>query len=350
MKVFGRRRQMDSEARTASVSPSFAIPGGEVLIELEGLDIGTPSGFHCTIGGQTAGVTGASSTRILATVPENSDSGPVEVEIKAGGKEFAGKLVVGKRLAGDLHQVANPAVDPKDGSVILTRSGTRGQELPVTLFRLDAEGFLTEMSAPVMNPTGVAFDPHGRLVVTNRADGEVVQVNNDSEVVPLAGDLGIATGLAFDSKGELFVGDRGGTVFRVGALGNTETWAVLEPSVSAYHMAFGPNGSLYVSAPGLCSHDLVYKVDEEGAVDRFFKGLGRPQGLAFDEDGNLFCAACLKGRHGIVKISYDGESAELFLAGMGLVGLCFTRTGEMIAATNDAVFSVDVGIEGILLD
>ncbi|MCO6512543.1 MAG: hypothetical protein J5I65_17300 [Aridibacter famidurans] len=342
---------MNNEGRIISVSPDFAIPGGEVLIECEGFRLEDPFGFRCEIGGSEARITGASSIRILVTVPEDSESGPVDVLVMFGSESSgAAKLTVGKRLAGDLHQVANPAVDPKDGSIVLTRSGSRGQELPVTLFRLDRDGFVSEMSASVKNPTGVAFDPHGRLVVTNRADGEVVQINGDSEVVPLAGDLGVATGLAFNEEGDLFVGDRSGTIFRIGTLGDSETWAVLEPSVSAYHMAFGPGGSLYVSAPGLCSHDSIYKVDPDGNVERFFKGLGRPQGIAFDDEGNLYCAACLEGRHGIVKIAFDGSSAELFASGMGLVGLSFTRSGEMIAATNEAVYSIDAGIEGILLD
>lgn len=340
---------MNSEARIKAVNPEFAVPGGEIAIECEGIAIGDPLGFRCEIGGNSARVVAASSGRILAIVPEASDWGPTDVSISGGGLSAASKVVIGKKLAGDLHQVANPAVDPKDGSIILTRSGTRGQSLPVTLFRLDGSGFLSEMGAEVMNPTGLAFDPHGRLIVTNRAEGEVVQINNDSEVVPLAADLGIATGVAFNADGELFVGDRSGTVFRIGTLGDSETWAVLEPSVSAYHMAFGADGSLFVSAPGLCSHDSVYRIDEAGNVERFFKGLGRPQGLAFDDEGNLFCAACYKGRHGIVKIAYDGNSAELFVAGMGLVGLCFTKAGEIIVASNEAVYSIDVGIEGILL-
>lgn len=341
---------MTDKGRLTGISPEFAIPGGEVILECEGINIGVPSDFRVFIGNAEARISAASGDRILAIVPDESDWGPVDVEIRVSGETVGSeKIVVGKRLAADLHQVANPAVDPKDGSIVLTRSGSRGQKLPVTLFRLDADGFISEMSADVMNPTGVAFDGHGRLIVTNRADGEAVQINNDSEVIPLAGDLGVATGIAFDSNGDLYIGDRAGTIFKISAFGNAETWAVIEPSVSAYHMAFGPDGSLYLSAPGLCSHDVIRKIDTNGDVEIFFKGLGRPQGLAFDENGSLYSAACLKGRHGIVKIPYDGASAELFVAGMGLVGLCFNRAGEMIVATNDAVFSLDTGINGILL-
>lgn len=340
---------MDSAARIESVSPRLAIPGGEVLLVCEGFGSARPLELSCEIGGAEARIVAASSSRILAVVPEDSEWGKVPVELRSGASHATSEIEIGRKLAGDLHQVANPAVDPKDGSLILTRSGSRGQQLPVTLFRMDADGFISEMSAEVMNPTGVAFDPHGRMVVTNRADGEVVQINNDSEVVPLAADLGVPTGIAFDENGDMFVGDRGGTVYRIGSFKGAETWAVLEPSVSAYHLAFGPDGDLFVSAPGLCSHDTIWRIDSGGEVRTFYKGLGRPQGLAFDTEGNLYAAACLKGRHGIVKIPFDGSSAEILLAGMGVVGLCFTKDGSMVVATGDSLFSVEAGIDGLIL-
>jgi hypothetical protein len=114
-------------------------------------------------------------------------------------------------------------------------------------------------------------------------------------------------------------------------------------------MAFGPDGRLFVTAPGLASHDAVYAIDENGSVEKYFRGLGRPQGLAFGSDGNLYVAACYRGKHGVVKISDGGESAELFVAGNNVVGLCFTRNAEMIVATNDSVYSLNVGLYGTLL-
>ncbi|NNE66879.1 MAG: gluconolaconase, partial [Pyrinomonadaceae bacterium] len=162
-------------------------------------------------------------------------------------------------------------------------------------------------------------------------------------------DLGVATGLAFDKSGNLYVGDRGGMIYRVSGLGDARDWAELEASVSAYHLAFGPDGDLYVTAPGLCSHDVIHRITQDGSRTDFFKGLGRPQGLGFDDDGNLYVAACLRGRHGIVRISSDGKAAGLFLAGMSVVGLCFDREGKMIVATGDAVYSLDIGVYGTLL-
>jgi len=34
---------------------------------------------------------------------------------------------------------------------------------------------------------------------------------------------------------------------------------------------------------------------------------------------------------------------------MNVVGLCFTRKGELIVATNDSIYSIPVGIYGTLL-
>ena len=342
---------MNKAGKIVAVNPSFAIPGGEVVIECEGLKLGDSTEFRCLFNEQEAWLVGASSGRILAIVPEELDSSDVQVYLENdGSKSEPFKITIGKKLADDFHIVANPAIDPKDDSIILTRSGSRGQQLPVTLFRLGKDGFVDEMAADVLNPTGIAFDESGHLFVTNRADGEVYRINHETEVMPYASDLGIATGLAFDKDGDMYVGDRGGTIYRVSSVGNTEIFAALEPSVAAYHLAFGPDGRLYVTAPGLASYDAVYAVDKDGYDEVFFRGLGRPQGLAFDRDGNLYVAGSLHGRRGITRISPDGETAELFVAGMNIVGLCFTRQGEMIVATNEAIYNVPVGIYGTLLD
>src|SRR5262249_9625795 len=160
-----------------------------------------------------------------------------------------------------------------------------------------------EIPADVMNPTGVAFDSSGQLFVTARADGEVLRINREGESTSIASGVGVATGIAFDRNGKMFVGDRSGTIFQVSGFDSPEIFGTLEPSVSAYHLAFSPAGKLYVAAPGLSSHDSIYAFDDDGFEIEFYRGLGRPQGLAFDRDGNLYAAACLRGRRGIVKIT-----------------------------------------------
>jgi sugar lactone lactonase YvrE len=76
--------------------------------------------------------------------------------------------------------------------------------------------------------------------------------------------------------------------------------------------------------------------------------LGRPQGLAFDAAGNLYVAASLAGKRGIVKITPD-RKASLAVAGHNLVGLAFTRTGGAVLATTNSVFHLTWGIQALPL-
>jgi sugar lactone lactonase YvrE len=342
---------MKKAGKIESVSPEFAVPGGELTIECSGFQLNSERDFACYIGGEKCRIVAASTDRVLAIVPERGASEPTLLQLVSGGESGDPvEITVGRKLVGDMHMVGNPAVDPTDDSIILTRSGSRGQQLPGTLFRYETGGFLDQMPVEILNPTGLAFHPEGELFVTNRADGEVCRIDSDEDAVSVATGVGIATGIAFDPLGLMYVGDRSGTIFRIGELGRLETFAVLEPSVSAYHLAFGPDGRLYVTAPGLASHDSVYAIEQDGYVDSYFRGFGRPQGLAFDAEGNLFVAACFRGKHGIVRIDADGKNAETVVAGTGIVGLCFTRKGEMIVATNSAVYSIPAGIYGTLLN
>ena len=342
---------MNRAGKIISVNPPYAIPGGELIINCEDFKTNSQDGFGCYFDGKAARLIGASPSRVLAIVPDDFDTTEVEIHLESGGQRSEPQTItVGKKLAEDLHIVANPAIDPSDDSIIVTRSGSREQQLPVTLLRLEPDGFLSEMPVEIMNPTGIAFDKTGEMFVTARADGEVCRIKEDAEAMPYASDMGIATGIAFDTDGVMFVGDRSGTIYRVTSFGTAESFAILEPSVSAFHIAFGTDANLYVAAPGLSSFDAIYQIDRDGYEKVFYRGLGRPQGIAFDRGGNLYVAACLQGRHGIVRISANGERAEIFVAGMNIIGMCFTRKGELIVATNETIYSVPVGIEGTLLD
>lgn len=341
---------MGQKVKVTSVEPPYAIPGGEIVVSCEEFRLGRDAVDGVYVDGIDCSIVAASTTRVLARVPPTSTGGKTFVHLESGGaisNRF--EITIGERLQGDMHIVANPAIDPADDAIILTRSGGRGQHLPATLFRLEPDGYLDELPDPLLNPTGIAFDAEGQMYVTNRAQGEVYAVGRDGSSSIHSTGLGIATGIAFDAKGAMYVGDRSGTIFRIKDFGEPETFAVLEPSVAAFHLAFGPDGRLYVTAPGLASHDAVFAIDKKGDVTTYFRGFGRPQGLAFDKEENLYVVACYRGRHGIARIAPGGNTCEHFVAGGNIVGLCFTRKGEMIVATGDSIYSLPCGIEGTLL-
>jgi DNA-binding beta-propeller fold protein YncE len=160
--------------------------------------------------------------------------------------------------------------------------------------------------------------------------------------------MGIATGVAFDRNQNLYVGDRSGTIFKISASREIFVFATIEPSIAAYHLAFHHDGDLYVTGPTTSSYDRVYRITSGGEVSTFFRGLGRPQGLAFDRDGNLFVAASLGGRRGLVRITPQGR-AEIVLSGSGLVGLALQPSGRAVLATTGALFTLDWDIRGLPL-
>jgi sugar lactone lactonase YvrE len=186
------------------------------------------------------------------------------------------------------------------------------------------------------------------MYVSSRFDGTVYRVAPNGTMSSYAEGMGVATGIAFDRAGNLYVGDRSGTIFKIAPDRQTFVFATLEPSVSAYHLAFSPQGDLFVTGPTTSSFDAVHKIDEHGTVSTFYRGLGRPQGLAFDVTGNLYVAASLAGRRGIVRITPAGE-ASLQVAGHGLVGLAFGPGQSAILATTTAVHHLSWNVQGFPL-
>lgn len=331
-----------------SLTPGAGIEGGEIVINCNNFVFSTYDQARVNFGSIDSRLISASATRVIAPVPPSVLVGGGEIRVTLESNGEASKshsFIIGYKLAENLHPVANPAYDRDSGAIYTTLSGSRGQKVPVSVYKItsdgDSEPFLTDM----INPTGLAFDLEGELYVTSRYDGSVYRVTPFKDAEVFARDLGIATGLAFDAEGRMYVGDRSGTIYRVNDIGEATIFATLEPSVSAYHLAFGPDGFLYVTGPSLSSFDSVLRIGQDGEATRFFTGLGRPQGLAFDRSGNLYVAASRKGHRGIVRITPDAE-AEMVVAGVAMVGLCFDDRGNMIVATNREIYRLPLGIEG----
>jgi len=160
--------------------------------------------------------------------------------------------------------------------------------------------------------------------------------------------MGVATGAAFDAEGNLFVGDRSGTIFKINPQRQIFVHATLEPSVAAYHLAVNAAGTLFVTAPSLSSNDAIWAIEPNGDTRAWYRGLGRPQGLALSKEGDVYLAACLHGRRGLVRVTAEGE-ASLAVSGANLIGVAFSPLGTAILTTQEAVYDVDLGVEGLSL-
>jgi sugar lactone lactonase YvrE len=334
------------DPRIDTIDPAASLPLGE--IELVGTNLG-PYTFGppaVLVDGHSAHVLMSRAGRLALRVPAEAHTGPVEVRNPSGASNAAA-LRVARQLAAELHPVTSPAVS-RSGMIYATISGPRGKQTPVSIVRISPDGRGTPFVTGILNATGLAFNPDGDLFVTSRAEGNVYRIDASGESTVYAEGMGVATGAAFDAHGNLFVGDRSGTVFKIDPKRQIFVHATLEPSVSAYHLAVDAKGNLLVTGPTLSSNDTIWSVDPHGEIRAWYRGLGRPQGLAVGSDGNVYLAACLHGRHGLVRITPAGEAA-LVVAGANLVGIAFSPLGTVILATNDAIYDVDLGVEGVSL-
>ncbi|MGA3097268.1 MAG: IPT/TIG domain-containing protein [Bryobacteraceae bacterium] len=338
------RKSSDSKPQISQIAPPAAIAGGE--FQIRGKGFAKSNRPRVTIGDVGAPVIVGSDSYVIARVPDGATAGGLVVESGDQASE-SWACDIGVQVADGLHPVANPAIDAF-GNIFSTFSGSRGQKVPVAVFKVDLNFNLKPFINDLMNATGLAFDPQGMLYISSRNDGVVYQVTPTGNISVFVEGMGVATGLAFDRDRNLYVGDRSGTIFKIGPDRQIFVFTTLEPSIAAFHLAFGPDGFLYCTGPTTSSFDSVYRVSHAGEVEIYYRGLGRPQGLAFDEGGLLYVAASIGGRKGVVRIDPSGR-ADLFVSGPGIVGLAFTPSRAMVVATGNALYRVDVGVKGLPL-
>ncbi len=321
--------------RVTAVRPGRAIEGGRIVIEGVEFPVDRPHLPQVQIGGAGARVVQASSSSLSVIVPAGLEGGPTPIRVEgvAGETMF---IEIAAPFATGLHQVDNPVFD-REGNLYVTYSGTRGQQVPVSIFKVRPTGARETFSSGIVNATSMAMDPDGRLYVSSRFEGTVYRVNEDGTFETFATDLGIACGLAFAKDGTLFVGDRSGTIFRVNAAGKADAFATLPSSVAAFHLAIAPDGVIWVTAPTLSTYDPIYKVALDGSVSTVDVRFGRPQGIAFDASGHACVVEALAGSSGLYRLQPDGRP-ELLLSGPNLIGVAFDSFGTTVVCSNETAY------------
>jgi sugar lactone lactonase YvrE len=322
-----------STPHVTAVLPPRTIEGGRFTLTGEDL-LGASTVPEVRVLNRPARVVFASSGRLAVAMPAGiAESGPLPV--KVNGVDQGVTIAHAATLATGLHQVDNPVFD-RDGNLYVTYSGTRGQQVPVSIFRVRPNGTRETFSSGIVNPTSMAIDPQGTVFVSSRFEGTVYRLEADGTAQIFATDLGVACGLAFASDGTLFVGDRSGTIFKLDRSGRAAPFATLPSSVAAFHLALGADG-LYVTGPTLSPYDAVYRIDDSGTVTTFSTAFGRPQGLAFNAAGELFVVEALAGASGVYRVPPTG-APEQVLSGPGLIGIAFDPGGGAVVSSNSTAY------------
>jgi len=325
----------------SAVRPPWAVPGAPISIDGIHLPVPAEGPPHVLVGAVDARVTRASHQSVRIVVPPESEGGTLAVRID----ELPGETVyvdVARVFVSGIHQVDSPAFG-RDGRLYCTMSGGRGTKSAVPLYRMTADGAREPISVDLANPTSMAVGPDGHLYISSRFDGQVHRLLDDDRLEIYATELGTATGLAFGSDGSLFVGDRSGTILRVSPDRQVETFATIPMSVAAFHLAMGPDDTLFVTAPTLATHDAVYRISRDRMVDVVYNGFGRPQGLAFDSNGDLYVVEALAGSAGLYRLDLTrpGSEPELMLNAPSLVGVAFDPAGGLILASAETIWRLD---------
>ena len=325
--------------RVLGAMPAAATPGGRVKILGEGFALADAGLPDVRVGDAQARVLSARASKLTLALPAGLPGGPAPVTV--AGAEGSTTIQVGARVADDLHQVDSPAFDAV-GRLHVTYSGSRGQQVPVSIFRIGRDGARESFVSGLVNPTSMAFGPDGQLYVSSRSEGVVYRVDDSGHYEAAVSDVGVACGLAFAADGTLLIGDRSGSIFRVLRNGQVSLLATLPPSVAAYHLAMSPGGDLYVSAPTLSARDHIYRVSLDGQVETAWSGFGRPQGLAFGPDGALYVAEALSGDSGLYRLVPGSDAPpRLAVSGEGLVGVAFDPLGGLVLVSNDTAWRLD---------
>lgn len=327
-------------ARTIKIKhvlPPAGIEGGKVLIEGSGFDAERYADFVVTFGGVRGRVLMVSNSRMSVQIPDDAKPGQIAVSLNGRTPRLV-DFALGFKLTGNVHPVDSPAFD-REGNLYVTFSGRRGETVPVSIFKVTPEGKILPHLSNIANATSVAFDHEDNLYVSSRFEGNVYKATPQADVTLFAKELGVPTGLVFNKEGMLFVGDRGGRIWKVTPEGEASVFAEVPESMIAFHLAFDLEGNLLIASPGLSSSNHIYMADRFGKVIPLYGGFGRPQGLAVDKRGDIFVCDAKAGDGAIYKISQQGEMTKV-LAGPVMVGLAFDAKGDLAVATTDTVYKV----------
>ena len=150
------KKNANGKPHIEAVAPSFALPGGEVRITGKSLrphELRRPSVHFGELEGS---VLISSDDFLVARVPEGAASGPVVVSTSEAGANGhvsnAHTIKVAVPVADNLHPVTNPALD-NQGNIYATFSGSRGQQVPVAIFKIDTNYTVKPFVAFIMFAT-----------------------------------------------------------------------------------------------------------------------------------------------------------------------------------------------------
>jgi sugar lactone lactonase YvrE len=158
-----------------------------------------------------------------------------------------------------------------------------------TVIQISPDGTQSTFASGIPTASGMAFDSAGnlfvaKLVAANGNYGSIVTIAPNGAQSTFAYGLNSPVSLAFSSAGNLFVDSySAGTITEITPAGVQSTFA--SGLYSPEGIAFDSAGNLFVA-----SGSIIYKFTPGGVRTTFASGLGAPYGIAIDHEDNVFAA------------------------------------------------------------
>ncbi len=197
------------------------------------------------------------------------------------------------------------------------------------------------------SPEGPAFDRDGNLYFVNWLSSSIVKLTPDGEVSEFFNTGGVPAGLAFHQDGSLYVADEGDDIHGILRIEDgTATILVNEyegqPLNGANDLVFDADGVLYFSDPWRTTLENpvggFYRLFPNGTLERIDSGLAFPNGVAISPSGDaVYLAETLHNRILRYALPSDGSTGPreefAFLPGeVGPDGMAFDEAGNLYVA------------------
>jgi gluconolactonase len=197
------------------------------------------------------------------------------------------------------------------------------------------------------SPEGPAFDRDGNLYFVNWLSSAIVKLTPEGVASEFFNTGGIPAGLAFHRDGSLYVADEGDDIHGVLRIANGQATIVVDeyegqPLNGVNDLVFDRYGVLYFTDPWRSSRANpiggFYRLFPDGALERIDTGLAFPNGVALSADGSAAYLA-ETGEHRILRyaIAADGsiglrEDFAKLPGGEGPDGMAFDEAGNLYVA------------------
>src|SRR5829696_3289380 len=209
------------------------------------------------------------------------------------------------------------------------------------------------------SPEGPAFDRDGNLYFVNWLSSSIVRLTPDGLASEFFNTGGIPAGLAFHRDGSLYVADEGDDIHGVLRVADGRATILVNEfeGQPPNGVALSADGTAVYLAETYHNRILRYSIEANGAVAArddfaFLPGGEGPDGMAFDEAGNLYVAHYGGGK--VAVFAPSGEMVEeILVPGAEVTNVAFGGTDRRTLVITDvetaSLYRTPVDVPGLAL-